>query len=361
MQPAAEIVKHMNHHSVKFSHYSIRVAVFLWLFTALVSPLQGQLPEEYQKIGNSTYQKPKPKTPAKPKPKPTPAAKPKVKVVVKNNDRDGDGIIDSRDKCPDEWGELRNEGCPKQNTAPTSAVSSDYTLTANGLSIPMVSIPAGTFTVGSPSSEVDRESDETQHQVTLSAFKMSKYEVTFDQYDAFCDATGRSKPADEGWGRGNRPVINVSWEDATAFARWMGCRLPTEAEWEYACRAGTTTPFNTGNNLTTSQANYDGNYPYNGNAKGKYLEQTMPVGSYPPNAWGLYDMHGNVWEWCSDWYGDYPTGAQTNPQGPSTRSDRVYRGGSCYGFAQRCRCAFRYSNSPGFSINDVGFRLVSPE
>ncbi len=227
--------------------------------------------------------------------------------------------------------------------------------------IEWVSIPAGTFTMGSPTSEVDRYDDETQHQVTLSAFKMSKYEVTFEQYDLFCDATGRSKPSDEGWGRGNRPVINVSWDDATAFAEWMGCRLPTEAEWEYACRAGTTTPFNTGNNLTTSQANYNGNYPYNNNAKGEYRQMTMPVGSFAANAYGLFDMHGNVWEWCSDWYGDYSTSAQTNPKGASSGSYRVNRGGSWYSLARFCRASYRFSDSPDFRNYNVGFRLVSPK
>lgn len=229
----------------------------------------------------------------------------------------------------------------------------------NGVVIEMVSIPAGTFTMGSPESEVGRGKDETQHQVTLSAFKMSKYEVTFEQYDLFCDATGRSKPDDEGWGRDNRPVINVSWNDATAFAKWMGCRLPTEAEREYACRAGTTTPFSTGNNLTTSQANYNGKYPYNNNAKGEYREKTMPVGSFAANAYGLFDMHGNVWEWCSDWYGDYSTSAQTNPTGPSSGSDRVRRGGGWITFARDCRSASRFNYSPDSRNSYIGIRLVS--
>jgi sulfatase modifying factor 1 len=226
--------------------------------------------------------------------------------------------------------------------------------------VEFVNIPAGTFTMGSPSSEVDRSSDELPHQVTLSAFKMSKNEITFAQYDAFCDATGRTKPYDSGWGRGNRPVINVTWYDAKAFADWMGCRLPTDAEWEYACRAGTTTPFNTGNNLTTYQANYDGNYPYNGNATGTYLRKTQPVGSYPSNAWGLNDMHGNVWEWCSDWFGDYGTGSQTNPTGPSSGSFRVIRGGSWNDGARLCRSSNRDSGSPTAGKRDIGFRLVAP-
>ncbi len=223
-----------------------------------------------------------------------------------------------------------------------------------------VDIPAGTFIMGSPSNEVERSDDETQHQVSLNAFKMSKYAVTFEQYDIFCDATGSGRPSDEGWGRGKRPVINVDWNNATAFAECMGFRLPTEAEWEYACRAGTTTAFNTGNNLTTAQANYNGDYPYSTNAKGKYREKTLPVGSFTPNAWGLYDMHGNIWEWCSDWYGRrYSKRAQTNPKGPLSGSERVCRGGSWLMNAGLCRSAERDSNNPESYSDNLGFRLVS--
>ena len=217
--------------------------------------------------------------------------------------------------------------------------------------IKLASIPAGTFMMGSPASEVDRSDNESQHEVSLSAFKMSAYEVTFAQYDAFCEVTKREKPSDEGWGRGKRPVINVSWDDATAFAKWMGCRLPTEAEWEYACRAGSTAPFHTGENLKTNQANY--NYDHD--------TSTLAVASFAANVWGLYDMHGNVWEWCRDWRGDYPSTSQSNPTGPTEGSDRVGRGGSWDDDALDCRAAYRYDCAPDFRDSYIGFRLVSPE
>ena len=246
---------------------------------------------------------------------------------------------------------VANESTPdvaNESTKPTIKLADEST----NPTIKWVAIPAGTFMMGSPADEVDRNDEESQHEVSLSAFKMSAHEVTFAQYDAFCDATKYKKANDQGWGRGQRPVINVSWDDATAFAKWVGCRLPTEAEWEYACRAGSTTPFNTGKYLTTSQANYRSN-------------KTTAVGSFAANAWGLYDMHGNVWEWCSDWYGDYPSSPQTNPAGPIDgpfNTLRVIRGGSWKEVVPRySRSAYRNINPPGSVWLNIGFRLVSLE
>ena len=162
----------------------------------------------------------------------------------------------------------------------------------------------------------------------------------------------------------NHPVLHVSWNDAVAYCLWLSTktgkhfRLPTEAEREYACRAGTRTPFNTGENLTTNQANYNGNYPYNNNPKGVYRQNTVAVNSFTPNALGLYNMHGNVWEWCSDWYGGYENGLAENPAGPTTVSLRVIRGGSWNDSAERCRSAYRNGGSPGLRYNAVGFRPV---
>ncbi|MDR2913225.1 MAG: SUMF1/EgtB/PvdO family nonheme iron enzyme [Tannerella sp.] len=252
---------------------------------------------------------------------------------------------------------------PSTNASTTSSASSAATTLQIKLAIEWVNIPGGTFTMGSPASEPERYGNEAQHQVTLNGFKMSKHAITFDQYDAFCEATSRNKPRDYGWGRGKRPVIDVSWNDATAFAQWLGggSRLPTESEWEYACRAGTTTPFHTGNNLTTSQANYHGDYPYNNNAKVEYRRKTLPVDNFSSNAWGLHDMHGNVWEWCQDWYDIYPTGAVNNPTGPLSGTYRVRRGGGWDDFGRNCRSARRSYVLPSYWCFDIGFRLVIPK
>jgi len=249
-----------------------------------------------------------------------------------------------------------------------------------------VKIPAGEFTMGSPANEPGRQNDETQHQVRLSSFYMSKYAVTVAEFRKFVEATGyRTDAEKEGWsvivsdgkfkkGDGvnwrygvlgsvrpanedNHPVIHVSWNDAVAYGQWMSAttgktyRLPTEAEREYACRAGSVTAFNTGNTITLQQANFI-------NAEGQYRENTVPVDSFAPNAWGLYNMHGNVYEWCSDWYGDYGSGTVSNPVGPATGSNRVFRGGSWYNLAERCRSADRFWSTPADRGDLVGFRLV---
>jgi formylglycine-generating enzyme required for sulfatase activity len=242
----------------------------------------------------------------------------------------------------------------------------------------MVKINGGTFTMGSPVNEAERGNNEVQHQVTVNGFYMGKYEVTQKEWR---EVMGNNPSRFQG---DNLPVEQVSWYNAVEYCnersqregltpaytingtnvRWdrnaNGYRLPTEAEWEYACRAGTSGPFSTGNNITTSQANYDGNKPYNNNAKGSYREKTVNVGSFGSNAWGLYDMHGNVWEWCWDWYGDYPSGTQTNPADTSTGTDRVFRGGSWSNYARYLRSAHRVSYAPTYRNGYLGFRLVRP-
>jgi len=221
--------------------------------------------------------------------------------------------------------------------------------------IQWVEIHAGAFTMGSPENETGRDNNEKQHEVKLKAFKMSKYEITFAQYDAFCEATDRLKPSDEGWGHGNLPVINVTWKDARDFAEWMGCRLPTEAEWEYACRADSMSPFFTGNCLNSSQANYNGHFPYTLCREGDYIERTMRVGSFEPNSWGLYDMCGNVWEWCNDMYKDSPAGINDS----DNKSFHVLRGGSWSSDALHCRSAFRTGGASDLHSAYIGFRLVA--
>ena len=236
---------------------------------------------------------------------------------------------------------------------PQSSFTEDL---GNGVKLEMIAIPGGTFWMGSPANEAERGDNESpQHQVTVPSFFMGKYPLTQAQYQAIM---GKNPAYFKG---NNRPVENVSWDDAVRFCQKLSqrtgknYRLPSEAEWEYACRAGTKTPFSFGDNITTDLVNYDGTYPYKSAPKGKYREQTTDVGTFPPtfppNAFGLYDMHGNVWEWCEDdWHENYidaPTdGSAWNSQSGS--NTKPLRGGSWLDAAGDCRSAYRYRYSRDF-------------
>ena len=241
-----------------------------------------------------------------------------------------------------------------------SGVPSGKTYTVPSINYKMVYIPPGTFMMGSPSNEPKRDSDERRHKVTLTkGFYMGATEVTQGQWKKIMSSNPSYFKGD------NLPVEQVSWNDCQEFVRKLNrqevgnkYRLPTEAEWEYACRAGTTTPFFTGGCISTSQANYDGNYPMPGCSKGKYRKKTIEVASFSPNAWGFYDMHGNVWEWCQDWYEDYPASHVTDPEGASSGSGRVGRGGSWYSDARHCLSARRFGGAPDGGDGILGFRLA---
>ncbi len=209
-----------------------------------------------------------------------------------------------------------------------------------------------------------------QHEVSIRLpFELGKTEVTFAEYERFAQATGHELPRDQGWGRGNRPVINVSWSDAVAYTKWLsdqtgkGYRLPTEAEWEYAARAGTTTPFSTGDCNTTDQANYDGRYGYGGcGAKtGVYRAETVPAGSLPPNPRGLHEVHGNVWEWVQDCWHDIYEGAPKDGAALGTDGDcarRVFRSGGWDDRPEHLRSTIRYGFTTDVARVNLGFRLA---
>jgi len=255
--------------------------------------------------------------------------------------------------------------------------------------IDFVWVPPGKFTMGSPPDEAGRDSWEgPRHEITLSkGFWLGKYEVTAGQFLEFLEATGKDsgvnfgdycpvKKSRSGYSlRGeyvslvvDLPMVEVSWHGAVAFCEWLSSqgegkyRLPTEAEWEYACRAGTTTAFSFGDDESDLDyygcyywLYYDDYYEY----EHEYdPEPTEMVGSKKPNAWGLYDMHGNVWEWCGDWYGDYAGRSAADPTGPSYGRWRVARGGSCGDPADDCRSATRGANTPDSTSNYLGFRVV---
>jgi formylglycine-generating enzyme required for sulfatase activity len=209
-----------------------------------------------------------------------------------------------------------------------------------GAEMEMVWCPPGMFLMGSPEDEEGRDNDETLHQVTLTkGFWMAKTEVTQAQWKSVMGNNPSEHKGDD------LPVENVSWNDAQEFCRKAGLRLPTEAQWEYACRAGSTGRY-AGTGKLDDMGWYDRNSGH----------ETHPVAKKKPNAWGLYDMHGNVWEWCQDWDGDYPNHAVQNPQGASSGSNRIIRGGGGNNSAGGCRSANHNGNSPGFRHFRLGFR-----
>lgn len=233
----------------------------------------------------------------------------------------------------------------------------DYTEATTG--IEMVFIPGGTFRMGDATGK-GFENEIPVHKVQVGDFFASKYEVTFAQYDRFCDATGRAKPSDQGWGRDKRPVINVSWQDARAFANWLSEKsglhfaLPSEAQWEYLARANTETPYWTGNSWPEDAADcYNCGSPWD-------QHSTAPVGSFAPNPFGLYDTAGNVREWCEDSVHKSYEGAPTDgsPWLGGIETKRILRGGGFHNPVQELRSAYRDWEVKNDRFDDVGFRLV---
>ena len=232
----------------------------------------------------------------------------------------------------------------------------------------MVIIPAGNFMMGSPDDEPLRSTwEEPQHEVTFAKpFAVGKFEVTFDEWEACVTAGGCTGPetGDHGWGRGRRSVILITWEEATAYADWLSgmtgrrYRLPSEAGWEYAARAGTTTPFSTGRTITTDQANFDGTHPYEGSAAGTFWQQTLPVGSFQANAFGAHDMHGNTTEYVADCWNDSYEAAHIDGTAwtGSDCSRVVIRGGHWRSRGSFLRSAARTRIFSNYRRPRIGFR-----
>jgi formylglycine-generating enzyme required for sulfatase activity len=253
----------------------------------------------------------------------------------------------------------------------------------NSIGMKFVEIPAGTFLMGSPESEVGSRIDERPvHEVEISRpFLLGMYEVTQAEYarvagtnPSYFSATGPGAKKVEGMSTDRFPVEQVSWLEADEYCKKLSAlpeemeagrayRLPTEAEWQYACRAGTTTPFHYGPALGSKDANINGNFPYGGAPRGPFLGRTTQVGSYRPNSFGLYDMHGNVAEMVADWYGRfyYRDSPRVDPRGPEQGADKVVLGGSWGADAARCRAGFRRSNATSGKAYFFGFRIVCEE
>jgi formylglycine-generating enzyme required for sulfatase activity len=240
----------------------------------------------------------------------------------------------------------------------------------NSIGMEFVLIPAGTFMMGSPPDEPHRQKSETQHQVTITKpFYMQTTEVTVEQWRSlmgkkFFGLFRRKKEKE------SKPIVKVSWFDCVDFVKKLNdlnegvYRLPTEAEWEYACRAGSSDAYSWGKDIDCTKAMYSNNPPKSEDCTKHNKSRGLPskgpavVKSYPPNVWGLYDMHGNVWEWCQDWFGDYSSTAVVDPKGPETGTKRVRRGGSWFKYGWSCRSANRNNAHPATKHNTLGFRVV---
>lgn len=239
----------------------------------------------------------------------------------------------------------------------------------NALPLHMVLVPSGIFTMGSPEDEPEREEREgPQHQVTVSSFFMSRHPVTQAQYEQAMESNPATQYDTDRFVAPDKPVVGVSWHNAVDFCQRLAqltdrpYRLPTEAEWEYACRAGTKTPFYFGKTLTTKVANHDGNYTYANGPKGESRNETTPVNHFGiANAFGLSDMHGNVYEWCQDYGHDDYNNAPTNGSAWTEGGDeslRILRGGSWVSSPGKCRSAYRNGGESGLIYDIVGFRVV---
>jgi formylglycine-generating enzyme required for sulfatase activity len=251
----------------------------------------------------------------------------------------------------------------------------------NSVGMKFVLVPAGKFTMGSPKTEAERGDDEAEHTVIITRpFYMSVHLVTQEDFakvmgrnPSWFTASGSARQKVRGLDTSRFPVDNVSWRTAEQFCeRLTGLdrkagvareyHLPTEAEWEYACRerGKSTAPFHCGTALGSVQANFDGTFPYGGASKGPSLSRTTRVGCYPPNRLGLYDMHGNIWQWCKDYYARdyYSKSPVRDPRGPENGSTRVIRGGAWCQNGKECRAAYRGHESPSFADGTIGFRMV---